>query len=107
MRFLKEMYVGEGIKNKQKILWELRHGAGMTDIYVISLSQGKDQLECMHCAYFKQKIIRENTGLVVGIAKGYQEALHMLLSMVEETFQKTGNARVKEYLLKKADAIKE
>ena len=40
MRFLKEMYVGNGIKNKHKVIWKLKHGAGMVDVYVISISNG-------------------------------------------------------------------
>ena len=99
MRFLKEMYVGEGIKNKQKVLWKLKHGAGMVDIYVISLSNGSDQLDCMKCSYFKQKVIRDNVGLIVGVAKGYSEAQNLMISMIEESFRETGSANVKEYLM--------
>ena len=99
MRFLTEMYVGEGIKNKQKVLWKLKHGAGMVDIYVISLSNGNDQLDCMKCSYFKQKAIRENVGLIVGVAKGYSEAQNLMISMIEESFRETGSANVKEYLM--------
>jgi len=94
------MYVGEGIKNSEKIQWKLKHGAGMKDIYVISLSNGGDQLDCTHCAYFKQKIFRENIGLIVGLAKGYGEAQGLIISMVEETVRETGGANVKEYLIK-------
>lgn len=99
MRFWKEMYVGEGIKNKQKVLWKLKHGAGMVDVYVISLSNGRDQLDCTNCSYFKQKAIRENVGLVVGVAKGYLEAQELMVSMIEEALRETGSANVKEYLL--------
>ena len=100
MRFLKEMYVGEGIKNKQKVMWKLKHGAGMLDVYVISISNGKDQLDCMKCSYFKQKAIRENVGLVVGLAKGYSEAKELIVLMIEEALRETGSANVKEYILK-------
>ena len=79
MRFLKEMYVGNGIKNKQKVIWKLKHGAGMVDVYVISISNGQDQLDCTLCSYFKQKAIRENVGLVVGLAKGYSEAKELIV----------------------------
>lgn len=100
MRFLKELYVGEGIKNKQKVMWKLAHGAGMRDIYVISLSNTCDQLECMHCSYFKQKLIRDNVGMVVGLAKGYSQAQDLIISMFEEALEKGKSANVKEYLIK-------
>lgn len=99
MRFLKEMYVGEGIKSKQKVMWKLKHGAGMLDVYVISLSNGNDQLDCMKCSYFKQKAIRDNVGLIVGIAKGYSEAQKLMIAMIEESLRETGSANVKEYLI--------
>ena len=98
MRFLKEMYVGEGVKNKQKVIWKLKHGAGMLDIYVISLSNGSDQLDCMKCSYFKQKAIRDSVGTIVGLAKGYSEAQKLMIAMIEEAIRETGSANVKEYL---------
>ena len=100
MRFLKELYVGEGIRDRQKVQRKLKFGAGLIDVYVISLSNGKNQLECMHCSYFKQRIIREETGLVVGLAKGYSEAQRLIVSMVEDALRETGSANVKEYLIK-------
>lgn len=99
MRFLKEMYVGEGVKNKRKVMWKLKHGAGMLDIYVISLSNGSDQLDCMKCCYFKQKAIWDSVGTIVGLAKGYSEAKKLMIMMIEESLQKTGSANVKEYLM--------
>ena len=100
MRFLKEMYIGMGIKNKQKVLWKLKHGAGMIDIYVISIANGKNQLECTLCSYFKQKAIREHVGLIVGLAKGYSEAQNLMVSMIEEAYRETGSANVKDYIIK-------
>ena len=99
MRFLKEMYVGKGIKNKQKVIWKLKHGIGMIDVYVISISNGNDQLDCTLCSYFKQKEIRDNVGLIVGLAKGYSEAKDLIVTMIEEALQETGSANVKDYIL--------
>lgn len=101
MRFLKEIYVGEGIKNKQKVRWKLKYGVGMKDVYVISISNGSDQLDCMKSFYFKQKAIRNNVGLIVGLAKGYSQAQGLIISMIEEAVRETGSANVKEYLLHK------
>ena len=71
----------------------------MLDIYVISISNGNDQLDCMKCSYFKQKAIRDNAGLIVGLAKGYSEAQNLMISMIEESLRETGSANVKEYLI--------
>ena len=99
MQFLKEMYVGEGIRDCKKVQRKLKYGAGMLDVYVISLAEGRNQLDCTHCSYFKQKAIRKNVGLIVGLAKGYAEAQNLIVSMVEEALQNNGNANVKEYLM--------
>ena len=99
MRFQKYLYLGEGITHKNKIIWKLKHGVGMTDIYVISISNGRDQLDCTHCFYLKQKKVRKQLGTVVGLAKGYEEMMELLKQIFEECFQKTGGANVKEYLL--------
>ena len=101
MRFLEEMYVGEGIKNRHKIQRKLKRGVGMVDVYVISISNGSDQLECMKSAYFKQKAIRDSVGMIVGLAKGYSQAQRLIVSMIEEVVRETGNANVKEYILHK------
>ena len=99
MHFLEKMYVGKGIGNIQRIQKKLMKGVGLKDIYVISLSHGSHQLECIHCLYLQQERIREHTGLVVGMAKGYPEAKELMVDMIKEAFQETGNANVKEYLL--------
>ena len=99
MQFIKHMYWSENIKNRTKVLWKLKVGAGMTDIYVISIAPGSNQLECTHCSYLKQRIVRNTLGPVIGIAKGKTEARSLLLLIFEECLEDTGTARVKEYLL--------
>lgn len=71
----------------------------MTDIYVISISKGRDQLDCTHCCFLKQKNVRKQLGTVVGLAKGYSEMIELLRHMFEECVQNTGGADIKEYLL--------
>lgn len=102
MRFLKSMYIGEGIKNVGLVRWKLAHGAGMMDVYVLSVPEGGGQLECTHCSYLKQRLLRQHLGIVVGIAKGYEEAMELIVSITEEAVSDTGKADIKGYLLKKA-----
>ena len=99
MLFFEKMYVGKGINSIQQTRRKLEKGAKLKDIYVISLSNGEDQLECTHCSYFNQKMIRENVGMIVGIAKGYSEAQGLIIDMIEEALEVAGTANVKEYLL--------
>ena len=57
-------------------------------------------MDCTLCSYFKQKAVRDNVGLVVGLARGYSEAKELIVSMVEEALRETGSANVKDYILK-------
>ena len=99
MKFHKSIYLSPGIKNKHKIIWKLKHGAGMRDIYVITVSMGNNQLDCTHCRFLKQKLLRRNLGPVVGLAKGAEELQALIVQMFEECFKATGTANVKDYLL--------
>lgn len=99
MRFRRPLYLGESIKNRHIIQFKLRTGAGMTNVYVIALAAGKNQLECMHCSMFKQKYIRSNIGLIVGLAKGYAQAQDLMVRMIEDCVKSTGTANVKDFLL--------
>ena len=56
-------------------------------------------MDCTKCSYFKQKAIRDNVGMIVGLAKGYSQAQELIVTMIEESLRETGSANVKEYLL--------
>lgn len=101
MKFYHHLYVGKGIKNKDRIIRKLKRGAGMKEIFVISISSGKDQLDCTHCCYLKQKLLRSHLGLVVGIARGREEMMEVLLQILEDCYNTTGTANIKEYLLER------
>ena len=79
MKFHHHLYLGSGIKNKEKIIRKLKYGAGMRNIYVISLSRGRDQLDCTHCCYLKQRKLRNHLGLVVGLANGQEEMTEVVI----------------------------
>ncbi len=104
MIWYEDLYVGESIIHKtNKIKWKIRHNAGTIDIYVISLASNEENLldiipswELLQRGYPKQKIF------VVGLAKGYEEALDVASSIVEEVYRQTGGFDVREYLWNKS-----
>ena len=72
------------------------------DIYLITLAaNGQDMLDIIHSAYLKQPAVRRNLPMIVGIAKGYDEALELVQQMLSETYQATGIYRIPEYLMDK------
>ncbi len=100
MKFHKELYVGDSIRNAEKVKWKLRHRAGQLRVFVIALARGGDQLEIYHCAFLQQKYYKKNPPCIVGIAGGYEEAVGLLLQMIADIYEKTGGYQLKEYFLK-------
>ena len=99
MKFYKKLYVGESIKNPNKVKWKLRHNAGQFKVYVIALAEGDGQLEIYHCAFLQQKYCKKNPPYVIGIAGDYKEAVNIVIRITEEAIEKLGSPQLKKYLL--------
>lgn len=101
MVWLKDFYAGEGIADKKrKIKWKILHNVGQFDIYVIALSSNPSNLldiipswELMQRYYPKQDM------LIVGVDKGYDNAIELAAKIVIDVFQKTGNLSIRDYFL--------
>ena len=104
MNWYSKLYIGEGAKPKAgKIIRKLKRNAGQVDIYLITLaSNGQDMLDIINSAYLKQPAVRRSLPMIVGIAKGYEEALDLVEQMLMETHRETGGYRIVEYLLQQA-----
>lgn len=100
MKFYRYLYVGDTIKNPNKIKWKLKHHAGV-QAYVVTIAAGNDQLELFHSAYLKQKYFRKHPPIVVGIASDYNEAVQIVMRITQECLNNTGNCNLKEYLKQK------
>lgn len=100
MTWHENLYVGESIIHKtDKIKWKICHNAGQPSIYVIALASNEQNLldiiparELMQKGYPKQKLY------IVGLAKGYEEAVEVAVSIVDEVYQATGSFAVRSYL---------
>lgn len=103
MRWYDDLYVGESIIHKKsKIKWKILHNAGQINIYVITLaSNPKNLLDIIPSQELLQKAYPKKDLYVVGLAKGYDEALEVAASIVDEVYQKTGGFAVADYLFLK------
>lgn len=100
MKFYKNLYIGETIKDPNKVKRKIRHHAKQLKIFVILLASGDDQLEICHNVllgqpYYKKK---ENEPFIIGIAGNYEEAVALVCKMTEEAVAQNGNADLKQYL---------
>lgn len=98
-----KLYVGKSIVHKtKKIKWKIMHNAGQIGIYVITLASNRQNLldiipsyELMQRAYPKREMV------IVGLAKGYDEAVEVAASIVDEVYRNTGTFAVRTYLAEK------
>ena len=92
MKWLKQLYVGESISGReQKLKWKINHNVGTFDIYVISFDI-IPAIELLQKAYPKKDM------QIIGLARGYAEALDVVQQIIEETYHETGGVDVWSYL---------
>ena len=103
MKWYDDLYVGESIIHKtNKIKWKILHNAGQIRIYVITLaSNDKNLLDIIPSQELMQKGYPKRDLYVVGLAKGYDEAVEVAASIIDEVYRQTGAFEVASYLREK------
>ena len=104
MKFYKYLYVGDTIKEPDKIKRKLKRHAGLP-VYISCIAAGDDQLEIYQSIYLRQKYYRYHPPFVVGIASNYNEAVELVVQITKECVATTGTCNLKEYLKGKAKGI--
>lgn len=99
MKFYSRLYVGKSIRNPEKVKWKLQHNAGQFSVYVIALARTEDQLDIFHCGMLKQRCYDRDQLFVAGLAGSREEAIDLVVDMMEETVRRTGEADIRKYLL--------
>ena len=99
IKFYKNLYISESIHNPKRIKWKLKTGTGQLNVYLISLSNCSDQLDCFHNGLLKQKYFHKLDLKVVGIAASYTEAIDLIQTILKDVIKETGNVDMKTYLL--------
>ena len=97
MKWYEDLYVGDSIAGKaNRIKWKINHHAGTVSIYVIAFASNRKNLldiipawELMQKSYPGKKQMQ-----IIGLAKGYAEALELVRSIIEEVYQNTGDVDV-------------
>ena len=103
MRYLKDLYVSEELKGREEeIIEHLEKKEFQFRVYLIALPENeRNQLEIYHSGMLNQTWYREKDVFVVGLAKGYLQALELVRKIAQETVDKTGNADIRQYILKR------
>lgn len=109
MKFNKKIYYGENAKKKgNRIIKKLKTNAGQLNTYVITLPvENNGLLEIYHTTILMHDYFRKQPLEVVGIACGYEEALSVVVKIIDEVYEKTGQFDVRNYLREKAKQLPE
>ncbi|EOS45618.1 hypothetical protein V1226_13785 [Lachnospiraceae bacterium JLR.KK009] len=103
MDWYKEFYAGEGVAGKRmRIKWKILRHAGMAGVYVITLSSNpKNLLDIIPSWELMQDDYPKSGLLVVGVDRGYENAMELAGMIVMDVYEKTGTFQIREYFLEK------
>ncbi len=107
--FCRQLYLDEHTsKDFKNIRRKFREGKYPSGTFVIVLSKTSGRVEYFDCKAFKQKYYQEtgNYPLIIGLAKNKDSAENIVIKIIEETVEKTGNADVKDYFRSRTEAMK-
>jgi hypothetical protein len=94
--------------NKKEIIRKLEENEWQLEVYVITLSNNPhNQLEIYNSAILLQKSVDKKDILVVGITKGYNEALELVEKIMKEVYDNTKETDIKAYILKNQQNFEE
>lgn len=100
LNWYKNLYIGDNAKKKpKKLIHKINQGAGVIDVYVITLAVNpENSLEIFSANLLMQSALRRNCPTIIGLAKGYEEALEIIEQIVNEVYQETGTAEIRTWL---------
>ena len=102
MRYYKHLYLAEGLKKKEKIIRKLEEKKLQINIHVIKLARNENnQLEIYNSMVFLQPDFPYDDFLVVGLAKGYEDAVEIVEEIAQEVYNKTKGADIRSYILER------
>lgn len=107
MRYFKHLYLTERAREKKEgIIRKLEDNSIQFSVYLLFCrEEEKTWLEICHAGLFLQSRYPKEQGKIAGIALGYEEALELLLEMVQDAYQNTGNADVCAYLKAREEQV--
>lgn len=103
MRWYKELFLGTGAeKSRHQIVENIKSNKPQFNVFVITLPSNENNLlDIFHSTILLQPYYKNKEYFIVGLAKGYEEALEVMTKIVMDTYNETGGFRVKEYLKSK------
>ena len=109
MIWYENLYIGESIPKKnakiRRLKWKIDHSKCLTNAFIIVLCRyGTNLLEIIPARELCQKAYPKRNLYVVGLAKGYDDALKTAAEIVSDVYEKTGGFQVKRFILQQQKA---
>lgn len=104
MIFYKDLFLSNLITvSKEEIIDSINSGRIFFHTYIITLPliPSENQLEIYHIELNKQFYFHEEDFIVMGIAKGYQDALELVEKITTIVYNETHTGNIKEYFSSK------
>ena len=100
MKYYRKLNVSEGLeKKKDKVIARLERRKLQPDLHVIFLPEcDHNQLEIVNAMYLLQPGYPRENRMVVGIAKGFDEAVELVEKISREVYDATGNLEIRDYI---------
>lgn len=99
LKWQRNFYIGEGVKEPRKIRRKIEDGKFVPGIYLLTLSDNPaNVMEIIPASMLMQRSYAGICPPVIGMAKGKDEALELVRSIIEEVYGATGSFSVSEYL---------
>lgn len=98
MKFYKKLYIGDTIKNPDKIKRKLKKYAKLTNVYVIAYMEMDRRIEIFHSMMLLQPYYKDNPPYVIGLAGSIEEANNLICRITEEAVRETETADLIAYL---------
>lgn len=100
MKWYHNLYIGKTAKKKRyKIVWKVKHRAGMLGVYLITLASNKENLlDVIDSSILLQPHYKKEDIFIVGIACGYDEAVEVVTQIIQELYNETGDFNIRQYL---------
>ena len=100
MKYYSNLYVSERLKKKKdKVIARLEKKKIQPELHVILLPEcDHNQLEIVNAMYLLQPGYLREDRLVVGIAKGFDEAVELVEQISREVYDATGDLNLRDYI---------
>lgn len=100
MKWYRKLYLGEGIKkSEEQLIKKIETNAGLPNTYLITLAaNGKDLFDIFSTNLLFQPVLHGHCPLIVGIAKGWEEAAELAAGIALEAYRQNGDFDIQKYL---------